>query len=1096
MKNGRKRMRSVGPRKRTKNKCQSKKVVSETESSPSSSSWIFRTSFQKTIECFVLSSSLILILSKLDIYISLAISSIVTFVSWLLSDPDRSLRGDFYDEPRRFLLTGSASGMSLQIAKRLIRDGHYVAVSDARIDVLRGIFRHISTSKCLILHLDVTDPQAWDNAMKEIENKWGGLDVCFNIAGVLCPNRIQHSTPREIQLQIDVNVKGVSLGTRAASRFMMKHQITGQVQNKQNFFLLILNFLTTIFLFSCRHIVNFSSMGGVATVAGVTLYAASKYAVRGLSLASSKDLAGTGIDVTCFMPDAVQTPMVDLQLLHDDASMAFSGKVLSLEEVESCIFNDILPNRPVETWLSSRARVARFGTSTFIFCFHLLFVYHSFSHSSFSIMPCSGDIFGNSRIVALVERAMKISGRKRQEQIKHDMASSLQKTEAKNQHEEGLSKLPDQTSSKSFKVSSSSILWALVRVLATSYFFLRLVAAAFLLIQGTKATRRLSMKLETAEEIARLQSSVIQGRTYIVTGASSGIGEETARALAVGGGKVIVATRSETRGLAAVSRINSDFKVQESGGSARFEYLDLASFENVDSFIKHLDECELAAIVLNAGVITPTFSTTRDGVESNLQINHLAQQYLVTSLLDHCSSSNFTSKIRVVVVSSWEPSRRVKLGSRETGGLEHYRSPQDYKMFGAYGMSKQCGVRFARELAKRFSDRVSSYALHPGLIPTSLGTARSSSSLRVQFERFGSRMFWWVTSHFLRVKTIEEGAATTVHAITRAADESAGMYYDDSKLSLWPREEDNDPKRLALRDEMDKACWETSERIISEARRGKFLDDSSSISTNTEEHLNMVYDYVTIIFFHVLAYYLLFSVAEAAIVSPGGLFSSTRKINPRSSSASIVKREKRRTISSAVVDALYHVLISHGVSMMPIAEASWTRVAFLVVLIVFWTDFHFYFTHRMLHTITFLYENVHVSHHESHNPNPWSSCSFHPVEAVIFFSAYLIVFFVDFPLELWWMFKIGMVLGPLHAHVGYNLDSFGILGPHHHYLHHRFKRGNFGGTFSFSYSLHFFVMLLFHIDTHDTNSLYSLRNVKTHKMQSLDSFRFSHRNMG
>ena len=136
------------------------------------------------------------------------------------------------------------------------------------------------------------------------------------------------------------------------------------------------------------HIINFSSMGGLATVSGVTLYAASKFAVRGFSFAASKDLIDENIAVTCFMPDAVQTPMVDLQLNFDDASMAFSGDILSLDEVEECIFNKVLIERPVECWLSSRANVARFG-----------------------------DIFGSSRAVAIAEYLMRRKGVQRQEAL-------------------------------------------------------------------------------------------------------------------------------------------------------------------------------------------------------------------------------------------------------------------------------------------------------------------------------------------------------------------------------------------------------------------------------------------------------------------------------------------------------------------------------------------------------------------------------------------------------------------------------------------------------------------------------------------------------
>ena len=157
---------------------------------------------------------------------------------------------------------------------------------------------------------------------------------------------------REIDLQVDVNIKGVAHGTRAAALSMLSRN-----RGRHG---------------GVGHIVNFSSMGGLATVSGVTLYAASKFAVRGFSLAADKDLREEGLAVSVFMPDAVQTPMVDLQLSHDGAAMAFSGDILSLHQVEDCIMNDVLPLRPAETWLSSRARLARFG-----------------------------DIFGSSRAVAL-----------------------------------------------------------------------------------------------------------------------------------------------------------------------------------------------------------------------------------------------------------------------------------------------------------------------------------------------------------------------------------------------------------------------------------------------------------------------------------------------------------------------------------------------------------------------------------------------------------------------------------------------------------------------------------------------------------------------
>ena len=152
----------------------------------------------------------------------------------------------------------------------------------------------------------------------------------------------------------------------------------------------------------------------------------------------------------------------------------------------------------------------------------------------------------------------------------------------------------------------------------------------------------------------------------------------------------------------------------------------------------------------------------------------------------------------------------------------------------------------------------------------------------------------------------------------------------------------------------------------------------------------------------------------------------------------MVSLEKQRSMCSAVIDGIYcSLILTYG----KIGSGSWVIG---VLIVFFWTDFHFYVTHRLMHMSPFLYKNVHYIHHQSHNVNVWSSLSFHPVEAIIFFSAYLIVLVVPMPTFVWWSFKLGMVLGPLHAHIGYDLGAV-VKGPAHHYLHHALKNGNFGG---------------------------------------------------
>ena len=97
----------------------------------------------------------------------------------------------------------------------------------------------------------------------------------------------------------DINIKGVMFGTKFASDLMANMPGPG------------------------GHIINFASLGAVAPVSGVTLYIASKYAVRGFSLCASKDLAPLNLHVSCVCPDAVKTAMVDLQLHFEASALAY-----------------------------------------------------------------------------------------------------------------------------------------------------------------------------------------------------------------------------------------------------------------------------------------------------------------------------------------------------------------------------------------------------------------------------------------------------------------------------------------------------------------------------------------------------------------------------------------------------------------------------------------------------------------------------------------------------------------------------------------------------------------------------------------------------
>jgi sterol desaturase/sphingolipid hydroxylase (fatty acid hydroxylase superfamily) len=234
---------------------------------------------------------------------------------------------------------------------------------------------------------------------------------------------------------------------------------------------------------------------------------------------------------------------------------------------------------------------------------------------------------------------------------------------------------------------------------------------------------------------------------------------------------------------------------------------------------------------------------------------------------------------------------------------------------------------------------------------------------------------------------------------------------------------------------------------LNKQRRDTYSDHDNKV-TEIEDHENTTFCWwlltnvemaFTSIVIHLQVYIFIFTAIDRMDLTRVGT-----KINPRPVSRRLLKNEKKRVYFSAVIDGLYAVLIAQFGLLEDTASFSWLALVGWVLLIIFWTDFHFYVTHRILHAVPWLYRYVHISHHESHNPHVWSSLSFHPVEATIFFSAYLILLLVQCPTIMWWAFKAGMVLGPIHAHCGYNLGKF-VKGPAHHYLHHRWNKGNFGG---------------------------------------------------
>lgn len=202
----------------------------------------------------------------------------------------------------------------------------------------------------------------------------------------------------------------------------------------------------------------------------------------------------------------------------------------------------------------------------------------------------------------------------------------------------------------------------------------------------------------------------LPGRTAVVTGASSGLGEETAAVLAAAGARVILAVRNPDRGAASARRITE----RAPGAELVVEQVDLSALASVRAFTERLRSGTIDILVNNAGAVaSPERTFTADGFESHLGVNHIAHFVLTHGLVPALLRSTHA---RVVSLSS--------VMHRSTGAIDlGLAETRPYRASNAYAQSKlACGL-FGLELdrrAKAAGLHLTSVVAHPGWSNTSL----------------------------------------------------------------------------------------------------------------------------------------------------------------------------------------------------------------------------------------------------------------------------------------------------------------------------------------------------------------------------------------
>ncbi|MCP4841270.1 MAG: SDR family oxidoreductase [Halieaceae bacterium] len=280
----------------------------------------------------------------------------------------------------------------------------------------------------------------------------------------------------------------------------------------------------------------------------------------------------------------------------------------------------------------------------------------------------------------------------------------------------------------------------------------------------------------------------LSGKNALVTGANTGLGQETARVLALRGAHVTMACRNRTKALAAKQEIVDSAEGKISEAQLDFLELDLNSLAAVRKSAGEFKERQrpLHLLINNAGIMIPMERRTDDGFEAHMGINHLGHFLFTNLLLD---SLLLAKGARVVIVSSSAMGMATLTPQLRDLNWESRK----FNGFRSYGDSKLMNLMFSNELNKRYAgEGIVANALHPGVIATEL--ARDQS---IPFMLLGIFMVPFM-------KTVSRGAATTVYVATSPDYERrGGLFFSDCR-------EKKVLQKLAQDEDACAALWQRS----------------------------------------------------------------------------------------------------------------------------------------------------------------------------------------------------------------------------------------------------------------------------------------------
>ncbi|HIF98943.1 MAG TPA: SDR family NAD(P)-dependent oxidoreductase [Myxococcales bacterium] len=306
----------------------------------------------------------------------------------------------------------------------------------------------------------------------------------------------------------------------------------------------------------------------------------------------------------------------------------------------------------------------------------------------------------------------------------------------------------------------------------------------------------------TTDEVIR--GTDLSGRHILITGASGGLGAETARALASVGARVTLAARD----IAKAESVAETIRSEGSGRQVDVTALELTSLESVRDCAKRFlaENGKLDVLINNAGLMGCELARTSNGWELQLATNHIGH-FLLTCLL-------------VPALRSAAPARIVNLSSagHRLGDVDfedpHFES-RAYDKWVAYGQSKTANILFTLELDRRLAPSgIRSVAVHPGMIMTELGRHLTPEDVQDLMSRADPN------SGAPAFKSVEQGAATSTWAASASELEGQGGFYCEDCNIAEEKDEEISTKGIsphALNPESARRLWTLSEQWVGEA---------------------------------------------------------------------------------------------------------------------------------------------------------------------------------------------------------------------------------------------------------------------------------------